>query len=114
MAGTERRRFLTRHDIEDAAAAGRAIQVRGRDVLTDEAAQRARDLGVRIERDGDGGSGAGASGSSAGGSSASGAGAPVSREDLRRAVRAAVVAELRTEPPGLDAVIDRVLQRRGQ
>jgi hypothetical protein len=25
-----------------------------------------------------------------------------------------VVAELRTEPPGLDAVIDRVLQRRGQ
>jgi hypothetical protein len=119
MAGTERRRFLTRHDIEDAAAAGRAIQVRGRDVLTDEAAQRARDLGVRIERDGDGGSGArasgaGASGSSASGSSASGVGAPVSREDLRRAVRAAVVAELRTEPPGLDAVIDRVLQRRGQ
>jgi hypothetical protein len=32
--------------------------------------------------------------------------------DLRRAVRAAVVAELGSEPPGLDAVIDRVLARR--
>ena len=48
----ERRRFITRHDVEDAAAAGRPIVVRGRDTITDEAAQRARDLGVAVEREG--------------------------------------------------------------
>ncbi len=89
----ERRRFLTRHDIDDAAAAGRPIQLQARDVLTDEAAQRARDLGVRVEHD-RAGSGR----------------VPV--EELRRAVRAAVVAELGAEPPGLDAAIDRVLSSR--
>jgi hypothetical protein len=31
---------------------------------------------------------------------------------LREAVRAAVVAELGSEPPGLDAAIDAVLDRR--
>ena len=109
MAATEheRRRFITRHDVEDAAAAGRAVQVRGRDVLTDEAAQRAMDLGVAVEREGTSSRPAGAPPSPGGGSG------PASTEDLRRAVRAAVVAELGTEPAGLDAAIDRVLQRRG-
>jgi len=105
MAGTEheRRRFVTRHDVEDAAAAGRPVRVGGRDVLTDEAAQRARDLGVLIERDARRGGTSGRAG---------GASGDVPQDALRRAVRAAVVAELRSEPPGLDAVIDRVLQRR--
>lgn len=124
MAGSEpegrheRRRFITRHDVEDAADAGQPIRVRGRDVLTDEAAQRANDLGVAVEREGTGGgrsatrSAASASPASAGASSASGGAANASPDDLRRAVRAAVVAELGSEPPGLDAAIDRVLQRR--
>ena len=124
MAGSERgdrherRRFITRHDVEDAADAGQPIRVRGRDVLTDEAAQRANDLGVAVEREGTGGgrsatrSAASASPASASASPASGGSANASPEDLRRAVRAAVVAELGSEPPGLDAAIDRVLQRR--
>ena len=124
MAGSERgdrherRRFITRHDVEDAADAGQPIRVRGRDVLTDEAAQRANDLGVAVEREGAGGgrsatrSAASASPASASASPASGGSANASPDDLRRAVRAAVVAELGSEPPGLDAAIDRVLQRR--
>ncbi|HEX2809249.1 MAG TPA: hypothetical protein VHN80_24045, partial [Kineosporiaceae bacterium] len=48
----ERRRFITRQQVEDAAASGQPLRVRGRDVVTDEAAQRAADLGIRIERDG--------------------------------------------------------------
>ncbi len=121
MARTEHqpRRFVTRHDVEDAAAAGRAIVVRDRDLLTDEAAQRARDLGVSVEREGGAPSrplpspapaATGVPSSSSSGVSASGA--PASSEQLRKAVRAAVVAELGHEPAGLDAAIDRVLRRR--
>jgi len=114
MAATEheRRRFVTRHDVEDAAAAGRPLRVSGRDLLTDEAAQRARDLGVRVERDAGPGGAVGAGGTRGRGGGASGASGEVSQDALRRAVRAAVVAELRSEPAGLDAAIDRVLQRR--
>ena len=118
MAGTrqagrhERRRFVTRHQVEDAAASGQPIRVQGRDVVTDEAAQRAADLGVRIEREG-----------AARAASASAAMAPSSKVptttaapdvDLRRAVRAAVVAELGSEAPGLDLAIDRVLKARSR
>jgi hypothetical protein len=108
-----RRRFVTRHDVEDAAASGQPIAFHERDVVTSEAAQRAADLGVRIERDGV------ATGSSAmtpASTVPSTTTAPVARTasaaDLRRAVRAAVVAEFGSEPPGLDAVIDRVLKSR--
>jgi len=124
MAGTEhggqheRRRFITRHHVEDAAASVQPIRVQGRDVVTDEAAQRAADLGVRIERDR---APRAASGSSAMTSAPTGpltASAPAARvvldADLRRAVRAAVVAELGSEPPGLDPVIDRVLKSRSR
>lgn len=108
MAGTEheRRRFVTRHDVEDAAAAGRPVHLRGRDVLTDEAAQRAMDLGVAVERESTPGS------THVAASSRPSSGESGSTKDLKRAVRAAVVAELGTEPPGLDAAIRRVLQRR--
>ena len=127
MAGTEhgdrpeRRRFVTRHHVEDAAASGQPIRVQGRDVITDEAAQRAADLGVQIERDQVAGTTSGSSGTrsvSAGSMRPSTAAAPAARAvsgaDLRRAVRAAVVAELGVEPPGLDAVIDRVLKSRSR
>ena len=108
MAGTEheRRRFITRHDVEDAAAAGRPVHLRGRDVLTDEAAQRAMDLGVAVERESTPGS------THVAASTRPSSGESGATEDLRRAVRAAVVAELGTEPPGLDAAIERVLHRR--
>lgn len=126
MAGTEhggrheRRRFITRHHVEDAAASGQPIRVQGRDVLTDEAAQRARDLGVRIERERAAGTTAGSASTASTpappSTAPSTAGAPAARAasdaDLRRAVRAAVVDELGAEPSGLDAVIDRVLKSR--
>lgn len=107
----ERRRFITRAHVEDAAAAGQPVHVRGRDVLTDEAAQRATDLGVRIEREG----GRAARAQAGASATASRAGptttATPSPADVRRAVRAAVIAELGTEPPGLDAAIERVMKR---
>ena len=124
MAGTEhgalheRRRFITRHHVEDAAAAGQPIRAQGRDVVTDEAAQRAEDLGVRIERDQAArttpGSSAMTSPSTAPSTPATPAAPAASGADLRRAVRAAVVAEIGSEVPGLDAVIDRVLKSRSR
>jgi hypothetical protein len=123
MGGTEhqarmgRRRFITRHDIEDAAASGQPVRAGARDVVTSEAAQRADDLGVHIQRD-EAAAGAGP-GSAARESAASGQPArpgpsqrAVSGDDLRRAVRSAVIAELGSEPAGLDAVIERVLRSR--
>jgi len=118
MAGTEHgdrpdlRRFITLHHVEDAAASGQPIHVQGRDVITDEAAQRAADLGVRIERTG---APRAASGSSAmAPPSAATSPTAVSDANLRRAVRAAVVAELGSEAPGLDLAIDRVLKSRSR
>ncbi len=49
-ADQPRRRFITRTHVEDAAASGQPVRVGPRDVVTDEAAQRAADLGVTIER----------------------------------------------------------------
>ena len=111
----ERRRFITRHDVEDAAASGQPIRLRGRDVITGEAAQRAADLGVRIERDQTAGTTRG-SVATAGSSTAPPAAATreTSDADLRRAVRAAVVAELGSEAPGLDQAIDRVMKSRSR
>ncbi len=110
----ERRRFITRTHVEDAAASGQPIRVTGRDTVTDEAAQRAADLGVAIERDGSGARGA--TGSGPGSPTRAAGAAPASvaltGDELRSVVRAAVVAELGTQAPGLDAVIDRVLKAR--
>ncbi len=103
----ERRRFLTRHDVEDAHAAGRSIRLSGRDTLTHEAAQRARELGVAVEREDEPGR------STPAAPVTSPAVISASTADLRGAVRAAVVAELGAEPPNLDAVIDGVLRARG-
>jgi hypothetical protein len=123
MAGTEheRRRFVTRHDVEDAAAANRTILLGERDVVTDEAAQRAMDLGVTVDREGARAARAPATPtspqraqSSAQTPSAPAAALAVPSDRLRQAVRAAVVAELGTEPPGLDAVIEKVLRSRAR
>lgn len=103
-----RRRFVTRTDVEDAAAAGRPVRLGGRDVLTHEAAQRARDLGVAVEREGAGRPAA----APAVRPTVAPAPHPVQARDLRAAVRSAVIAELGHEPAGLDAAIDRVLAGR--
>ena len=119
----QRRRFITRHDVEDAASSGQPIRLRGRDVVTSEAAQRATDLGVQIERDQATGTTFGSSVNTTPGSSVKtspsasppAAAAPVTSDaDLRRAVRAAVVAELGAEAPGLDLAIDKVLKNRSR
>lgn len=112
-----RRRFITRVHIEDAAAAGQSIRVTGRDTVTDEAAQRAADLGVVIERER---GGVPAMGRPTPGPTTRTAAAPASSassvaaspQELRSLVRAAVIAELGSEVPGLDIVIDRVLTSR--
>lgn len=116
MAATDqpRRRFITRSHVQDAAESGRSLSLGPRDVLTDEGAQRARDLGVEVVREG------GRRPSSAPPGSTSRvappgptSGSPASTDDaLRSAVRAAVVAELGAGAPGVDAAIDRVFARR--
>ena len=112
----ERRRFITRAHVEDAAAAGQSIRVSGRDTVTDEAAQRAADLGVRIERDGGGmpAHGSPTTGPTTRTSPAQASSVAASPQELRTLVRAAVIAELGSEPPGLDSVIDRVLTSRSR
>lgn len=114
------RRFVTRVDVENAHRADQPISLGPRDVITHEAAARAADLGVAVERPERsqprswtgvaprpsvvepierrgpvvaGGRGRG------------------DRDSLRKAVRAAIVAELGSEPPGLDDAIDRVMAR---
>ncbi len=112
MAGTDaqRRRFVTRAHVEDAAATGQALRLGPRDVLTDEAGTRARDLGVAIERDGAPAGAPGRRPTQA--PAASGAATSQGEDALRVAVRAAVVAELGAGTPGIDAAIDRVFARR--
>ncbi len=102
-ATPSRRRFITRRHVEDAAEAGEPIRLRPRDVVTDEAAQRASDLHVRIER-----------ADRKGLAVPAGTSVPVASEQLRAAVRSAVIAELGHEPHGLDAAIDKVLDARGR
>lgn len=104
--GAGRRRFITRHHVEDAARSGTPVVVSGRDVVTDEAAQRAEDLGVRIQRE--------APARRTPGGAPRSAVAPPTTQDVRTAVYTAVVAELGREPEGLAAVIDAVMQRRGR
>lgn len=94
----ERRRFVTRRDVEDAHAAGRPLQIAARDVITDEAATRARDLGLEIVR------------------GAATTPPPVVPADqvavMKAAVKAAVEAELGPGTPGVDAAVDRAFARR--
>jgi hypothetical protein len=100
-----RRRFVTRHDVEDAHRGGQGIVLGPRDVLTDEAATRARDLGVSITRT------AAAAPTRRYGVAQPSPSAPQDR--LRAIVKAAVVAELGREDSQVETVIDAVLARRG-
>lgn len=102
------RRFITRHDVEDAARTGSPVRLRDRDVVTHEAAQRARDLGVVLQR----GDGPPSPARPPAGAAPSPPQPAQSDDALREAVRAAVVAELGTAPPGLDEAITTVLRSR--
>ena len=123
MAATEftRRRFVTRAQVEDAHRAGQSLTLGPRDVITDEAGTRARDLGVTVVREGGGpGRPSGmpvsrpATGSSpTGGTGVGATSGGASATAVKAAIRAAVVAELGTDDPRIDAAIDRVFARRG-
>jgi hypothetical protein len=122
--GPVRRRFVTRVDVEAAARAGDGVDLGPLDVITHEAAQRARDLGVAVTRP-ERTAPPRATGSSLaplvadpvpGHASGGRERRPpeADRARLRDAVRTALVAELGGEPAGLDAAIDTVLARREQ
>lgn len=135
MAATEftRRRFVTRAMVEDAHRAGQSLTLGPRDVITDEAGTRARDLGVTVVREGAGHArsagmpvsppaarpasvGGSAAGAASGGAPAgvrASASRGTSAAAVKAAIRAAVVAELGTDDSRLDAAIDRVFARRG-
>ena len=116
MAGTERpdrperRRFIT-HRVRP----GDPSESPGRRHQPGRTTTRGRPR-RSIERDGAEGVTLGSSTTSA--SAGPSAVGPVARgrsaADLRHAVRAAVLAQLGSEPPGLDAVIDRVLKSRSR
>ena len=90
MAATEftRRRFVTRAMVEDAHRAGQSLTLGPRDVITVESQPQTFT----------------AFGATSGGASATA---------VKAAIRAAVVAELGTDDPRIDAAIDRVFARRG-
>lgn len=113
-----RRGFVTRVDVEDAHRAQQPVVLGPVDVITHEAAQRAADLGVPVQR-AERPSPPRWTGVSLRPLVAEqpdrppqGAARSAPSGDLRAAVRDAVIAELGHEPAQLDAAIDRVLSRR--
>ena len=93
------KRFLTKRDIDEYAECGvMEVVVDDDTVLTDLARDRAMDLGVRLIRVQ--GTGQGAEKLERG---------AAQENDVRRRVRAAVIANLGGAPPGLEAIITRVL-----
>lgn len=100
------RRFITKRDIEDYARAGvKLLELDDNTVITDEARQRASDLGVQVRK----------VAQAQPLPPAPLPPAPAAAADaLVRQVRAAVIAQLGAAPADLDAIIARVLgQMRG-
>src|SRR6056297_1207679 len=98
------RRFLTQRDIDDLAIAGvTELVVDDNTTLTDLARERAGDRGIAIVR-GDVPTGAApvSSIAAAAGDPPEVTIAPEDRRRLRDEVRAAVIAQLGSEPPSLD------------
>lgn len=109
------RRFITSRDIGDLLARGeRELVVDATTVLTDLARELARDRDVRVTvATGPRGVGDRATERPPAAAATTSDSERPSRRRLRAAVRAAVVEELQTTPPGVDAAIGRVLDRFG-
>ncbi|WP_052666835.1 hypothetical protein [Nitriliruptor alkaliphilus] len=98
------RRFITADDVDRLVDAGTTELRFGDDTtVTDIARERARERGLTLIRDGD------APPAAASGSGPAPTVAAADRGRIRAEVRAAVVAELGSEPPQLERIIDRVL-----
>ena len=97
------RRFITKVDIDELADRGeQTLEIDARTTVTDLAREHARQRDVRLVRVDHG-------------RSAAEREAPVSAsevDEVRAAVRSAVIGRLGEVPAGLDAVIDRVLRDR--
>lgn len=128
-----RRRFVTTRQVEDARDAGAPLLLAPRDVITDEARQRARDLGVEVRREKAGEPAGAVSAPAAAPASAAtpepaaasaptpapapspGAVSPVLGEDgLREIVVRALREELGDVEADLEAVYDAVMARLGR
>lgn len=111
-----RRRFVTRVDVEAAHRSSSPITLGPLDVITHEASARASALGVTVQRperaEPRSWTGVGPRPSVVEPIDTPGRGS-AEPDQLRAAVRTAIVAELGEAPPGLDQAIDRVLARRG-
>lgn len=102
------RRFVTKTDIDDLADRGELLlRVEDRTTITDLAREHAQQRGVRIVR------------ASVGDAGPQGDAVPTPAsvaepgpEELRSAVRSAVLARLGQVPAGLDAAIDRAIGPR--
>lgn len=106
------RQFITRTQIDDLAERGETLlEVDGRTTVTDAARERALERGVRVVTRPDA-AGTGATPGPTAGSPAPDRTTEVEHERLRAAVRSAVLGALGETPPGLDAVLDRVLRER--
>lgn|SRR5699024_4417204 len=97
MEGSSTRRFFTRTDIEDAAKTDTSVTLTARDIITDEAAQRAGELGVEIVRE-------------CNSNSDSSESYLRGDQELRPLVKAAVIHELGYVPEGLETALDRVFR----
>jgi hypothetical protein len=97
------RRFITTREIDQLADEGATeLRIDADTTVTDLARERARERGIALTRTDAAGSGAAASTMVA-------PVPPADRGRVRAEVRAAVIAQLGTEPAQLDRIIDQVL-----
>jgi hypothetical protein len=100
------RRFITKVDIDELADRGeQTLEIDARTTVTDLAREHARQRAVRLVRVDD-------DGRSAAAREAPVSGAEAGADEVRAAVRSAVIGRLGEVPAGLDAAIDRVLRDR--
>jgi hypothetical protein len=99
------RRFITTNDIDELADRGELLlEYDDRVTITDLAREHARQRGVRlVRRD--------APSPSPAAEAAPASAADPDRDEVRSAVRSAVIGRLGEVPAGLDAAIDRALRR---
>jgi hypothetical protein len=101
------RRFITKIEIDELADRGEVVlEVDDRTTVTDLAREHARQRGVRLVRN------EGHPGEAGTEALAPASATDPSADEVRAAVRSAVLGQLGEVPPGLDRAIDRVLGQR--